>query len=112
MTFLKIIKTGETKNMLDFEELTSGMKICLMKSDFNRVLERFKNWRKDNYATNFTAQLFTLMCHADDMNKINFLKGFPTETTIFLLWYTSKFGEEGFLKEYSNITDEDIYSEE
>lgn len=102
MTFLKIIKTGETKNMLNFEELTSGIKICLMKSDFSKVLERFKNWRNDNFATNFTAQLFNLMCHADDVNKIKFLKGFPTETTIFLLWYTSK-GEEEFLREYSNI---------
>lgn len=107
MTFLKIIKTGETKSMLDFEELTSGIKICLMKSDFSTVLERFKNWRKDNFATNFTAQLFNLMCHADDVNKIKFLKGFPTETIIFLLWYTSKSGEEEFLREYGNITTED-----
>ena len=74
MTVLRIVKTDETKNMIDFEELTSGIKICLMKSNFNLTLERFKFWRNNLTATNFTAQLFNLICHADDPNKIKFLK--------------------------------------
>ena len=105
MTLLKIVKSGETKNFISFDELTSGTNVYLTKTKFNKVLKLFKYWRSNQTSTSFTAQLFSLICHADDLNKIRFLKGFPEEMTIWLLWYTHKGGEEGFFKEYGNITE-------
>ncbi len=105
MTLLKIVKTGETKNFISFDELTSGTNIYLTKSKFNKTIELFKYWRSNHTSTSFTMQLFNLICHADDFNKLRFLKGFPEETAVWLLWYTHKGGEVGFFKEYDNITE-------
>ena len=91
MTQLEITKINETKNFLNFKEKISDLEICLMKEDYKRALTRFMYWKKNTNSTNFTAQLFNLICKADDLNKINFLKGFPAETIIWLLWYA---GEE------------------
>lgn len=107
MTLLKLVKTGETKNFIDFEELESGLKICLMKEKFNIVLQRFITWRTGSNVTYFTAQLFNLICRADDINKIKFLKGFPEEMVVWLLWYTHKEGEEGFMREYGRNLNSD-----
>jgi hypothetical protein len=96
-----IIKKDETKNFLNFEEVTTGLKICLIKSDFNKAIERFKRW-KDHDSTNFYHGLFNLMCHADDNNKLKFLVGFPAETTVYLLWQQTKDTKE-FLNIWGNI---------
>ena len=61
MTLLKIVKSGETKNFISFDELTSGTNVYLTKSRFNKVLELFKYWRSNQTSTNFTAQLFSLI---------------------------------------------------
>lgn len=107
MTLLKLVKTGETKNFIDFVELESGLKICLVKENFNIALQRFITWRKALNTTYFAAQLFNLICHADDINKIKFLKGFPEEMVVWLLWYTHKEGEKGFMREYErNLTND------
>lgn len=107
MTLLKLVKTSETKNFINFEEFESGLKICLMKEKFNIVLQRFIRWRNNPTETNFTTQLFNLICKADDRNKIKFLKGFPEEMVLWLLWYTHKEGEEGFMREYGRSLNSD-----
>ncbi len=71
-----------------------------MKSDFETAVKSLRYWRITQNMTCFSSQLYSLMCHADDDNKLKFLQGFCAETTAFLLWYTHKDGEAGFLKEY------------
>ena len=108
-----VIKAGETKNMLDFTSLLNGENICIMKTDFIKVMEKFKIWRSCQTLTDFTSQLFCLMCHADEPNRLRFLKGFPTETVIYLLWYYSN-SEQEFFDEWGSIKiiDPEIKGEE
>lgn len=105
MTELRIIKTNETKSMIDFQECYSGLNICLMKSNLIIAYQLFKNWLNNQYADNFHSELFRLACHADDHNKYRLLVGFPEEMVVYLLWYTSK-NQDDFFKFFENINEE------
>lgn len=102
MTVLRIMERGETKNMISFQEIHTGLNLCLMKSEFILALERFKIWRNNNFADNFTSHVFRLLCKADDNNKAKILVGFPAETAIYLLWYLSE-SEEKFFEKWSKV---------
>lgn len=108
-----VIKTDETKNMLNFTSLLTGENICVMKTDFIKAIEKFKIWREHQGLTDFTSQLFCLMCRADENNRLKFLKGFPVEMIIYLLWYYSN-SEEEFFETWGNIQirDSEIKGEE
>ena len=97
-----IEQIGETKNMLDFIEILTGEKICLMKSDFRKAVEKLKEWQENPTADNFTCRLFCLICKADFNNKKKFLKGFPDIMIVYLLWYYSK-SQESFFAKWGNI---------
>lgn len=92
---------GQTTNMIEFVTV-DGKHIHIMKDEFNRVLGYFRIWRKDLCGSNFSSELFRLMCKADFSNMQRFLTGFPTETIIYQLWYHSK-SEEDFFKIWGNI---------
>lgn len=102
MTALKILANGETETTLHFFEAYSGVNICILKPDFFLAIERLKLWQKDNFADNFTSQLFRLLCKADDVNKLRILVGFPAETIVYLLWYTSE-GSDKFFEKYEEL---------
>jgi len=110
MTALKISKENETKNFLWFVEYYSGFSVCLDKTQFNKVFEQFRYWLEDNMGSCFSAQLFRLICHADDNNKIKIMHGFPEHMVIYLLWYTSE-SEEKFFETWGNVQVEDIEGE-
>jgi len=90
MTTLIIRKIESSKNLICFEELTTGMKAQLMKENMHRAMENLYYWRKDICATNFCSMLFNLLCKADDRNKMKIFVGFPEETICYLLWYTNR----------------------
>ena len=46
---LGIVSTGETKNMLNFFEVSTGKNICIMKSDFIDAVHRLRLWREHQY---------------------------------------------------------------
>lgn len=97
-----IFQIGETKNFLDFQELYSGVKICLNKSEFIKAVEDFKVWRQNLQATNFSSDLFRLMSHADPINMRKILTGFPVRASVYLLWYHSD-TEQEFYDKWGNI---------
>ena len=103
---LGIVSTGETKNMLNFFEVSTGKNVCIMKSDFIDAVHRLRLWREHQYADNFSNQLFCLFCKADMNNKRKFFEGFPAEMTVYLLWYHSH-SEEEFFNQWGNITFDD-----
>lgn len=96
MTNLTAIREDETLNMLGFTEAYTGKKFILMKENFNRAVKELQNWRDNQFADNFTAMLFRLICKADDENKKKILNGFPDEMFAYLLWYKSTSEEEFF----------------
>lgn len=108
---LIIMPSGETKNMIDFTEILTGEKICIMKTDFIKAVEQLKFWRQNQNATNFSSMLFSLFCKADLQNRIKFLKGFPAEMTVYLLWYHSN-SEQEFFDTWGEITTEEPKREE
>jgi len=95
----KIILKSESKSMLNFVEIVSNMKFCIMKENFKEAFEKFLRWREDFYADNFSSRLFLLLSKADYKNTIKFLKGFPDETIVFLLWQQSH-TEQEFLERW------------
>lgn len=97
-----IFQIGETKNFLDFQELYSGIKICLNKSEFIKAVEDFKVWRQNLQATNFSSDLFRLMSHADPINMRKILTGFPVRASVYLLWYHSD-TEQEFYDKWENV---------
>lgn len=103
---LRVMPSGETKNMLDFIEFLTGEKITIMKTDFIKAVEQLKFWRQNQSATNFSSMLFSLFCKADSLNRIKFLHGFPAEMIVYLLWYYSK-SEDEFFEMWSNIKTEE-----
>lgn len=102
MMMLGIVPTGETKNMLNFFEVSTGANICLMKTDFIDAVKKLKIWREHQYADNFSSMLFCLFCKADILNKRKFLNGFPAEMTAYLLWYHSH-SEDEFFNQWGNV---------
>lgn len=102
-----IIPINETKNFLDFQELYSGVKICLNKSEFIKAVEDFKVWRENLQATNFSSDLFRLMSHADSINMKKILTGFPVRASVYLLWYHPD-TEEEFWQKWGNVEIKDI----
>lgn len=48
-----ILQTGETRNMLDFINLSDGKKFVLDKTDFIFAVERFKMHRENISGTGF-----------------------------------------------------------
>lgn len=102
-----IIPINETKNFLDFLEINSKIKICVNKTDFIKAVEDFKVWRENLQATNFSSDLFRLMSHADSMNMIKILTGFPVRASVYLLWYHSD-TEEEFWRKWGNVEIKDI----
>lgn len=97
-----IFQIGETKNFLDFQELYSGVKLCLNKSEFIKAVEQFKVWRSNVGATDFSSELFRLMSHADCINMKKILTGFPVRASVYLLWYHSD-TEQDFYNKWGNI---------
>jgi uncharacterized protein (DUF2461 family) len=107
MTNLMIHKTDSSKNLICFEEITTSIKVQLMKSSFLRAMKNLYYWRKDTYNTSFSLMLYTLINKADDTNKMKIFVGFPEETICYLLWYTNhEVTEKNFfdkwLKELNN----------
>lgn len=94
MSFPVVLPIDETKNMLDFLFYLNGTKITVMKSDFENAFNEFMNWRNNISATNFSAELFRLMSHADFINAGKFFKGFPEQAIVYSLWENSKTEEQ------------------
>jgi len=90
MTFLRIQKIDESKSLITFEEITTGIKAQLMKEQVYKAMQNLQYWRKDINATNFTSMLYVLLSKADDRNKLKIFVGFPEEAVCWLLWYTNK----------------------
>lgn len=97
-----ILQTGETRNMLDFVNLSDGKKFVLNKSEFINAVERFKTHRENIQETGFFDDLFRLMYRADCINISKILKGFPEHTIVYLLWYHSD-TEQDFYDKWGNV---------
>lgn len=107
MTTLMIHKTNSSKNLICFEELTTGLKAQLMKENVYKAMQNLYFWQKNSDLTNFSSMLYQLLCKADDSNKLKIFVGFPEETVCFLLWYTNREESEqkffdSWLKELNN----------
>ena len=90
MTYLQINKIDSSENLITFEEITTGVKAQVMRENMYKAMENLYYWRRDLSATNFSSMLYTLLCKADDRNKMKIFVGFPEETICFLLWYTKQ----------------------
>lgn len=97
-----ILPIGETRNMLDFINLSDGKKIVLNKSEFINVVERFKTHRENIQGTGFFDDLFRLMYRADCINIGKILNGFPVHTIVYLLWYHSD-TEQDFYNKWGSV---------
>lgn len=79
-----------TKDKITFLAYQSGTIKTVKKEDLKKAYKEFLNWRENASATNFSAELFRLMCHADYINAGRFFNGFPEESIIYSLWSNSK----------------------
>ena len=102
-----ILPIGETRNMLDFLDLSDGKKFVLSKSEFIDTVERFKKHRENIQGTNFFDDLFRLMYRADCINIRKILNGFPVHTIVYLLWYHSD-TEQDFYDKWGNVEIKDL----
>lgn len=97
-----ILPIGETRNMLDFINLSDGKKFVLSKSEFIDAVERFKTHRENIQGAGFFDDLFRLMYRADCINIGKILTGFPVHTIVYLLWYHSD-TEQNFYDKWGNV---------
>jgi len=89
MTDLRIKKLEESKNLISFEEITTGIKVQVMKDTFINAVNKLKYWRENLDTPGFDSILYYLISKADDRNKLKFFVGFPEETIAYILWYTA-----------------------
>lgn len=101
---MTVTKIDETKSFIDFDVDIKNFTdvFSFSKEEFNKAFKEFEHWRNDLTATNFSAQLFKLICKADSENMAKFLRGFPEHTVIYLLWYGSR-STEDFFKTWGNV---------
>lgn len=95
--FLPISITDTT---IDFYSLEG--EVSVNKEEFTKAVRELFMWRENISATNFSAALFRLMCHADSNNAAKFVKGFPEYAVAYSLWYYS-FTEEKFKESMQEI---------
>lgn len=101
---MTVTKIDETKSFIDFDVDIKNFTdvFSFSKEEFNKAFKEFEHWRNDLTATNFSAQLFSLICKADRENMAKFLCGFPEHTIVYLLWYESP-TEDEFYEKWGNI---------
>lgn len=97
MSFPTVLPIKTTENTIEFFIASDETKISVSRADFEKNFKEFMNWRNNVSATNFSSELFRLMCHADFINARKILKGFPVRSILYSLWYNSK-TEENFEK--------------
>ena len=103
--FLPINITNEKIDFYSLEGETS-----VNKDEFLKSVKELINWRENIAATNFSAELFRLMCHADNNNAAKILKGFPSDAIAYSLWYYSQ-SEEKFkdiMKDLFKLDSEEV----
>jgi hypothetical protein len=109
---MTVTKIDETKSFIDFDVDIKNFTdvFSFSKEEFNKAFKEFEHWRNDLTATNFSVQLFRLICKADSENMAKFLRGFPEHTIVYLLWYESP-TEDEFYEKWGNIKIEDVSAE-
>jgi len=81
-------------------EKVTGRDFILSKPELQTAAEGLWHWMTNPMSTNFSSLLYSLIAKADEENFKKLLKGFPTRTIAYLLWYSSK-NEDAFWDEYS-----------
>ena len=84
MTNLKIKKLEESKNLISFQEITTGIKVQVMREHFTEAVYNLKHWQDTINNPDFDSILYCLISKADDKNKLKFFVGFPEETIAYM----------------------------
>lgn len=105
---MKVIEDDKTKTQITFVEVEdTGSVLVIKKKSLESAVRELKHWQDNPSASNFTSQLYNIMCKADSDNKKKILKGFPARMVAYLLWLDAPDKDE-FYKKYSNLTELDI----
>ncbi len=107
---MRIVKESETKSFICFRETTTDTKLDVEKSRLEKAVWELRTWEMNPQASNFTAQLYNLVCKADCENQKKLLQGFPARMAAYLLWYNSP-DKEAFYNEYLYLTDKEQKNE-
>ena len=91
-----IEKLAESKDLITYREIESGLTICLKREDLIAALRRFKLFRRVASHSDFYTNLFHLINLADRPNLLKFITGFPAESIIYILWRQSKLQDSKF----------------
>ena len=95
---ISVEKLEESKNFINYREMSTGIRLCLEREQLQTALCRFKLYRRIANLTDFYTNLYRLMDMADEKNLLNFLVGFTAETVIYILWSQSKLKETKFIE--------------